>query len=91
MLEPSPRTVFTVQCEISGWETYGIRCRGLGGKSVPGKLAGMKGKPLLTSKSLSANSVYHTFAFLFTQSLLMGTIRVRRTAQFPLQMRLNCR
>ena len=44
----------------------GLRCRGLGEKSVPGKLAGMKGKPLLTAKSLSANLVYHSFAFYFS-------------------------
>ena len=45
------------RCEISGWETYGFTRRGLGEKSVPGKLAGMKGKPPLTAKSLSANTV----------------------------------
>jgi hypothetical protein len=32
-------------------------CRCLGEKSVPGKLAGIKGKPPLTAKSLSANTV----------------------------------
>ena len=38
-------------------ETYRYTLSGLGGKSVPGKLAGMKGKPLLTAKSLSASLV----------------------------------
>ena len=40
-----------------GRRLIGIRCRGLGEKSVPGKLAGMKGKPPLTAKSLSACTV----------------------------------
>jgi hypothetical protein len=57
MLEPSRQTRFSVQCEISGWETYRYAPWVVGGKSVPGKLAGMKGKLLLTSKSLSATSV----------------------------------
>jgi hypothetical protein len=32
---------------------------------VPGKLAVVKGKPLLTAKSLSANPVYHNFDCIF--------------------------
>jgi len=47
-------------------ETHGVRCRGLG-KSVPGKFAS-QGKPPLTTKSLSANSVYHGFRFSFART-----------------------
>jgi hypothetical protein len=61
-----------------GGRLMGIRCRGLGKKSVPGKLAGMKGKPLLTSKSLSANPVYHTFAFYFSPTKVVLRFRERR-------------
>jgi hypothetical protein len=46
-----------VQDRVTGWETQmWLRCRGLG-KSVPGKLAFVGGKPPLTAKSLSANTV----------------------------------
>jgi hypothetical protein len=41
----------------------GKRSRGFGEKSVPGKLASVEGNPLLTSKSLSANPVYHGIVF----------------------------
>ena len=90
LLEPSLQTVFTVLREISGWETDGYTLSGLGEKSVPGKLAGMKGKPLLTAKSLSATSVYHIFGFLFSHDGGPGQSHESKPGTFHAYIAMVC-
>ena len=56
------RTLPQSKAKSPGGRPMWLRCRYLG-KSVQGRDAFMKGKPPLTAKSLSANTVYHTLEF----------------------------
>jgi hypothetical protein len=68
MLEPLLRTVFTVQCKVPRVGDSWVYAVGAWGNLCQANLPS-DGKPPLTAKSLSANSVYHAFAYSLARGL----------------------